>query len=715
MYFLKNYIQKLKRYGFRESTERLLRRVARILRSLRVSYFKVNLSDKKFLSVFNVNFSTIEELIDYFINREESQILGWSENKDKFRQLLTKEYSNEIKCSLDRADEICDGTVKFLGFDFAKGNSVDWNLDPWSQKHLPNVHWARMGFRVDGDSGERIGDLMFPNEPNKHQYFITLGKAYLVTNDEKYSNCFTRHLLDWIQKNPVEVGVAYLTTLNVAQRLISWVFAFQFFKDSAYFRENGLKDFIKFLYLQTVFLRQHLTTFWRPRNNYSFAESTALIFVATVFPEFQESQEWLATGISLLEEELEKQIWPDGVSFEQSSGYQRFVTDFVLLITLLVENGNTRLSVDVHRIFEKLLESLMNLVQPDGNIPLIGDVSTEKGFNFDDSNDFLFCKSYSSTGAVLLNRRDMKWIAGNFHEESAWLLGCTGYNKFESITAKPPTYTSKDFPAGGYYIMRNGWDENSHHLIVDCGYTGLGVDGHGGHGHNDILSFNLCVFGEPVIIDSGTYIYSGARYWRDLFRSTRAHNTVVVDDEEIADLGPGLFELRNQAQPFFYRWETTPDYDLFDGGHTGYQRLVSPIEHRRQILFVKPDFWIIRDLLLGEGEHTFDLYFHFVPLECISSHENHTVYAQTKRGMRLCLMSLTDEECSLTVEESWVSFCYGTKENAPVVRYSKKCNAPVEFLTLIYPLHKDEPLSIPNIRKTGLESWNRLSAVLKLA
>ena len=51
-----------------------------------------------------------------------------------------------------------------------------------------------------------------------------------------------------------------------------------------------------------------------------------------------------------------------------------------------------------------------------------------------------------------------------------------------------------------------------------------------GHAHCDLLSFELSVDGKPAIVNSGTYAYQSEL--RSYFRSTAAHNTATINDEE---------------------------------------------------------------------------------------------------------------------------------------------------------------------------------------
>src|SRR5262249_56319762 len=83
---------------------------------------------------------------------------------------------------------------------------------------------------------------------------------------------------------------------------------------------------------------------------------------------------------------------------------------------------------------------------------------------------------------------------------------------------------------GGFFIMR----APGAHVVVDCG--DIGLRGRGGHGHNDTLAIDVFYRGAPLLVDSGCYVSTAPPRQRNAFRSTAAHNTVVVDDMEIGDL-----------------------------------------------------------------------------------------------------------------------------------------------------------------------------------
>lgn len=76
----------------------------------------------------------------------------------------------------------------------------------------------------------------------------------------------------------------------------------------------------------------------------------------------------------------------------------------------------------------------------------------------------------------------------------------------------------------GYYKLY----ENNITILIDC--ATIGPENNPGHSHCDCLSFELYFNQEPVFVNSGTYNYQS--YKRNYFRSTKAHNTIVMGELE---------------------------------------------------------------------------------------------------------------------------------------------------------------------------------------
>jgi len=311
-------------------------------------------------------------------------------------------------------------------------------------------------------------------------------------------------------------------------------------------------------------------------------------------------------------------------------------------------------------MFEFVLYSL----KPNGRMPQIGDNDNGRLHIFT-KREVLDMRYLLTLGAIFFKEPRFKVKEFGFCEEALWVLGQKGYKIWQGLEENYLTNIgSRAFPHAGWYIMRNDKD----YMIVSCGSNGQ--KGNGGHCHNDKLSFELCIDGDDVIVDPGTYVYTSEPEWRNKFRSTAYHNTVTIDNQEQNRFGDkNLFRMKNDAKVKVNGWKVSEEYDFLDAQHSGYERLSKPVTHQRQILFNKKEnHWIIKDILLNKGKHTFDLYFHFAlnPIEIVK--RNPLAVRAGIEGPNITITPKDTENLSKEISHAWVSCGYGIKKRAPIVK-----------------------------------------------
>ncbi|MDQ1728475.1 MAG: hypothetical protein QOD33_600, partial [Pyrinomonadaceae bacterium] len=477
------------------------------------------------------------DLLAYFRGRTHVAFFGLTARESVVAELRRRwpEAEQEIVAAAER---IVAGRFDLLGFkQLSFGNPIDWRLEPVSGKSTPLVHWSKLDYL----NPEITGDKKIVWELNRHQYFLKLGQAYWLTGAEKYAETFVAQLSSWMDQNPPKLGINWASSLEVSFRSISWLWALHFFKDSPALTASIFARVLKFLYLSARHLETYLSTYFSP-NTHLTGEALGLFYLGTFLPEFSEAARWRRTGQEILSEQLAKQVKPDGVYFEQSSYYHRYTTDFYThLLIMLRQAAGTPGSAGIRpashpaptdsvdstltTTLTALLDHLLHLTRPDGTSPLFGDDDGGRLVTLDRraANDF---RAALSNGALLFNRGDYKFVAGSLAEETLWLLGPTAAAAFDEITAVEPVQQSRDFPDGGYYIMRDGWHAHANYLLFDCGPHGAS---NCGHAHADALAIEVAANGQPLLIDPGTCSYTGAKDVRDWFRSSPAHNALTVD------------------------------------------------------------------------------------------------------------------------------------------------------------------------------------------
>jgi len=676
--------------------ETLANLVKRKVRRYYIKIFPVTLSDKQFFKA--INHKNLEELPPFFFDPDD---------REKIVETIKKEYPASIKQTINDADEICNHIFDLLGSGKTElGKEIDWHLDFKSGfRWNPKEYYLRTGKHVDCYLKEGIyADVKVPWELSRCQHFVTLGKAYRYTGNEKYARELISQIESWIAHNPVELGVNWACTMDVAIRAVNWIWGYYFFCDSPSFVKEFKIKFFKNLFLHGRHIINNLE-FGHIRGNHYFSDIVGLIYLGILFRETKEGKKWLEKGLSALKEEMEFQIYKDGVDFEGSISYHRLVTELFLSATFLcIKNSITFPQWYMNRV-EKMIEFVMYYAKPDGTAPQIGDNDDGRLHilaNYGNWNR-LDHRYLLSVGAVLFKREDFKQAAGEFHEESFWLLGEEGLRKFKMLPDCKLSLSSKAYPQGGFYIMRHG----GLYMIIAC--VPADPKAPSGHKHNSRLSFELFAYDKSFIVDPGAYIYTADKGMRNLFRSTKYHNTVVVDGEEQNRFDEdGLFAMNLDASVKVNRWLVTKKYNLFDAEHNGYARLKNPVVHRRQIYFNKEkEYWVIKDMLTGEGgyKHKFDLYFHFAPMELKKKNEL-SIETDNKNGANIMIVPLETEEISMEIEKGWVSYSYGKKVEAPIVKYSKVTEVPAEFVTVI------AAGQIPSVEEIGM-NMNSLRGSMK--
>ena len=603
-------------------------------------------------------------------------------------ETVRERFPEGVDAGLDEARRLAEGKVPLLGFgEVDLGPQIDWHRDPVS-----GVRWPRR-FAADYDlaSADNPADPKVIHELNRHQHLPRLAKAWALTGEHRFAAAALDQLDAWIDQNPESQGINWSSSLEMAIRGLSWLWTIFLLLPCASLSEERSRRLLGSLFTQLDHVARYPSRYSSP-NTHVIGEAAALFVAGETFADLPSARAWKQRGLELLAAEILRQD-VEGVHAELSCGYHCYAVDFYLQATAVGRANSTVFPERFQRRLEAEIAFIANLTRADGTLPALGDDDGGRALALA-SQDYRSFADALSTGAVLFERPDWRWVAGELREETVWLLGPAAVDAWKRIEANRPLRRHDYRPGAGYFAQRSGWGPRQAHLVFDCG--GLGFLG-GGHGHADALSIALHGPEGDILVDPGTFVYNLAPAWRDWFRSTAAHNTVVVDGRSQSEPA-GTFRWGPRAGVSPGTGFSAPFIEHLEGEHDGYAGLPGAPRHRRRILQVGGEYWLVLDDLLGAGEHDLELLYHFPP-------ERHPLRLQEDPGggglahvtsdaagslfgITVCGSSPLAAEVIHGREEppqGWVSRRYGERSPAPVLRAALAAPLPARFVSVLAP------------------------------
>lgn len=598
---------------------------------------------------------------------------------------------------LKAASKSFAGRFDLLGYrDLSFGDPVDWHLDPVSGTRARMKHWSR----IDPLDRVSVGDHKVVWELNRHQWLLHWAQAYAFTRDESYAERSVQTLDRWLRANPAGFGVNWASSLELAMRLVSWCWAIVLLRESAAWRPEAFARALGAIHAHATHIARHLSTTFSP-NTHLLGEALGLFYVGVLFPESQDAASWRATGQRILVDQIERQVLPDGVCFEQSTCYQRYTVEMYMHFLILAQRNGVEVPASVAERVERSIDFLLAIRRADGTVAQIGD--GDGGWLLPlvprKADDM---RGAFALAAALFGRSDCAEAAGGPALEVAWLLGPGALQDVAPPPAAPPLQApSRLFRDGGYAVLRSDFGPSAHQLILDVGPLGCPISG--AHGHADLLALTCDIFGEPCIVDPGMPSYGGDPKWRDAFRSTALHSSVVVD--QLSQASPaGPFSWKSRPRARLRAWVSSHDFDFVDGEHDAYRFERDVLTHRRRIVFVKPRYWLVIDDLdeLGSrAERRIEFCFQFAPHHTLHR-EHRWVRAATPAGHALLVRATAGVPLETAIHEGeqgplpirgWFSPAYGRVQPAPALVYRTTTRLPLRLVTLLLPVERaDAPL-----------------------
>ena len=599
---------------------------------------------------------------------------------------LERHCPEAMALSVSAADRACAHIFDLLGSGpVALGETIDWHAD-FKSGH----RYDPRAYHTDLSPASPPGghDIKVPWELSRCQHLVWLGQAYSLTGDEKYPREFVRQVTDWIEANPPAFGVNWVCAMDVAIRSVNWLWACHCFQRSPAVTDEFLLTFNRSLLAHGRHIIGNLERSDEITSNHYLSDLVGLAYLGLMCPQFREARKWREVGLRELWREMRRQVYADGVDFEASISYHRLVAELFLSAILLGGLHEVAVPADVMARLEKMIEFVMHYTGPDGTAPLFGDCDNGRLHRLKawavPEREWTDHRYLLAIGAVLFQREDLGLAAGDQWEEALWLMGEQAIRFKESLDQRhlpPPELGSRLFPHGGLCFLRGG----GAYVAVDAGANGQG--GVGGHAHNDTLSFEFAFGGRPWVIDPGTYVYTADFDARNRFRSSRCHDVLVIDGQEINRFeSHELFAMLDDARPVVHTWDPSAERDLLIGSHHGYERLEPPAFVRRAFWFEKPTGrLLVMDEVGIAGHHAFACDLHLAPAAI--EIEGRVAWVESPGSewrLAVCVVSPAGR-VNLAASTGWSSAGYGSRNPVPVLSVGGEFDDRLSLACVLVP------------------------------
>ena len=539
----------------------------------------------------------------FIVENQKDKIKALIKLTSNIKEILSEK---EVSAILQEADAISNGYINILSSGKTKLDPINWHVDFKTGYSWPKGHFFR---DYDQELLSENCDVKVPRELSRSHHLLKIAVAYYLTKEEKYAAYCINNIDSWIEENPLMFSINWGCTMDVSIRSVNWIWIIRLIIDSKSITDEFIKKTTLSLYEHGWYIYRNPENGIDYNHNHYLSDLAGQIYLGLLFNDLEEPKKWLEEAKHEFFREMRLQVLPSGMTYERSTNYNRLVLELFLWPILLLKNNGHEIPYDIWYRLETMFDFIMQSLKPDGKSPVIGDQDNGRllAFGPEEGLDFRYLLSIS---AVLFNRSDFKSKSNGFNFYSAFSGVNKPYEVFNNIHAENIELGSKFFKDIGIAIMRNKEDFLLFNASGMAKYPEICP---GSHTHSDLLSFELFTLGKTFLVDPGTYVYTADLQQRLLFRSTKMHNTVIVDGFSQNNLflnKPWYFE-RN-AIPKIIDWQSNEESDVITASHDGYSRLKEPIIHIRTIKYDKLiKKWEIEDELTGTGTHLFEWFFHF--------------------------------------------------------------------------------------------------------
>src|SRR5947209_32135 len=201
---------------------------------------------------------------------------------------LRQRLPGQVQSIVAEAEQICAHRFRLLGFvDVQYGPTIDWHLDAVHQRISPRRPW----YKIDYFDADAVGDPKITWELNRHQHLTVLAKAFRLSGNRKFAEEVVAQWYSWREQNRCPIGINWASSLEVAFRSMSWLWAWFLLKDTDTLPPDFASDLADGLSTAGRHIERYLSTYTSP-NTHLLGEAVGLFFIGTLCPGLAASARW---------------------------------------------------------------------------------------------------------------------------------------------------------------------------------------------------------------------------------------------------------------------------------------------------------------------------------------------------------------------------------------------------------------------------------------
>jgi len=341
-------------------------------------------------------------------------------------------------------NNILSGKIQYFNYQyFELGLDYDWVTNPDNGfRYDVQKHWTAIN-----DYSKEAGDIKYVWEKSRFSFLYEIIR-YDYHFEEDHSLFVFQQIEDWIEKNPLNCGPNYKCSQEISVRLLNWIFALYFYKNSMFLTEELFRKMIHSIYWQLNHI-YHNIHFSRisVRNNHAITETLTLYIGGLLFPFFPESNQWKKKGKKWFEEEIAYQIYEDGSYLQFSMNYHRVVIQLLTWAIRLADIHHETWKDVVYEKAYKLLNFLYQFQEEStGHLPNYGSNDGALFFKLSD-NDYRDYRPQMEALHILLTGESLYQTV----TEDIFWYGKSSFFRFQPLKKQSGILR---FETGGYYLIR---------------------------------------------------------------------------------------------------------------------------------------------------------------------------------------------------------------------------------------------------------------------